>query len=252
MLAAAGCSTPPLGPRGAQLPGTQSTSMTVASAIGLPATETGRVATVTEAAAAPTQDMISLLVTQAYSQVTVTPRATEPVLVTSTPTLQSPINIAHFSTPTPTQASALASVIFSEPVQITNAVNTADCKIRGVGDCTTTMQAGNTLFFTWTFGVQGPQSFSWGQAAVVVARNGETYTWTQTGNMLVSAPDSTKDEYWTLAVGQSAQFAGSLDNPEPGQYTARLMMCTLSPAECNAGQGWQNVGGAAIRFVIES
>lgn len=252
LFVAAGCTAQRTPPAGAFPPGGQSTTAATATTTSQPATEAAT-ATPESSNGSPvaTQDFISLLVTQAYSQVTLTPHATQVAPTEAATAMDIPAGIAQYLTPTPTLDPAPASVIFTKPIQITNAVNAADCKIRSVGDCTTVMQAGNTLFFTFTFGVEGAQSFKWSDAAVVVTRNGAAYTWSQTGNMLVKAPDFTKDESWTLNVGQSAKFAGSLDNAQPGSYTAELMMCTLSPEECSAGQGWQSVGGEAIHFVIE-
>jgi hypothetical protein len=198
----------------------------------------------------PTQNVISILVTQAHLQVTPIPRMTQPPLPTAAATSIVPPDIARLLTPTATHNPAPASVIFSEPIQIANAVSAADCKIRKGGDCTPVMAAGQTLFFTWTFGVQGERSFQWGQAAIVVTRDGETIQWTQAGNGLVRPPNPDTNESWTLNVGQSAEFAGGLENAQPGYYTARLMMCLLSMSECNEGKDWQPVGGESINFLI--
>ncbi len=197
----------------------------------------------------PTVDFVSLLVTQAYQSVTLRPRITESPTATAAINSTS-ANAASRPTPTATLNPAPAFVIFSTPIQIANAVSTADCKIRKGGDCAPIMAAGQTLFFTWTFGVRGEGSFQWGQAAIVVTRDGETIQWTQAGNGLVRPPDPDKNESWTLNVGQSAEFAGGLENAQPGYYTARLMMCLLSMSDCNAGKGWQPVGGESINFLI--
>ena len=198
----------------------------------------------------PIQDVISMLVTQAYFQVTPIPQVTQSPLSTAATAATVPENIARLLTPTATLDPAPDSVIFSEPILIANAVNTADCKIRNVGNCTPAMQAGVTLFFTWTFGVQGAEAFNWGQAAVAITRDGQPLSWTLVGNGLVLSPDSAKNQSWTLQVGQAAQFRAGLENAQRGYYTARFLMCMLSPNECSAGQGWQNVGGEAINFVI--
>jgi hypothetical protein len=196
---------------------------------------------------AVTQNILGLLLTQAYSQITPAPTATEPnAAVTTAPTML--VSTGGAVPPTAESDRVPASLILNEPIQIENAINTVDCKIRGVGDCATSMQAGNTIFLTWTFGVGGDRAFHWGQAAVVITRDGETFKWSQAGNGLVKPP--AKDAGWTLNVGQSAKFAGSLDNAQPGYYVARLWMCTLTTTECNAGQGWQSVGGEAVQFVI--
>ena len=198
----------------------------------------------------PTRDVIGELVTQAYILVTPAPRSTQPPTTTAMP-LTVPPGINRLLTPTATLNPAPGSVIVSEPILIANAVNTADCKIRDVGNCTPTMREGVTVYFTWTFGVRGAGTFDWGQAAVVITRNGQALKWTQTGNGLVRRPpDPEKNESWTLLVGQMAEFRAGLENAQPGYYVARLLMCRLSMAECNQGQGWQNVGGDAINFVV--
>jgi len=196
----------------------------------------------------PTQDVISMLVTQAYMQFTPAPQTTQSSSSTAATSAIVPSDIARLLTPSATLNPGPASVIVGEPILIANAVNTADCKIRKVGDCVPTMQAGETLFFTWTFGVEGGVTFNWGQAAVVITRNGQAFKWTQVGNVLGQIPDT--NESWTLLNGQTVKFTAGLDNAEPGYYTARLVMCTLSPDECDAGRGWQNVGGEAISFVV--
>ncbi len=196
----------------------------------------------------PTEDVISMLVTQAYMRVTPATQTTRSSPATTATSVVVPPHIARLLTPTATLNPAPAAVIFSEPILVANAVNAADCKIRNVGDCTPTMQAGETLFFTWTFGVEGGVTFNWGQAAVVIIRNGQEFKWAQVGNVLGQIPEA--HESWTLLNGQTAKFTAGLDNAQPGYYTARLVMCTLSPDECDAGQGWRNVGGEAIRFVV--
>jgi hypothetical protein len=193
--------------------------------------------------------VISELVTQAYILLTPAPRSTQPPLLTAGAVSTLPPNVAALLTPTATLNPAPASVIFSEPILIPNAVNTADCKIRNGGDCAPMMQADTTLFFTWTFGVRGATPFEWGQAAAVITRNGQPFKWTQVGNM-ARVPNPDKNESWTLNVGETAAFSAGLDNAQPGYYAARLVMCRLSLAECNQGQGWQNVGGDTINFVI--
>ena len=222
---------------------------TDAPATAVPATDspTSTAAPTTSLTAAPTLGFTDYLLTQAYSAFTPQAAPTE-IVVTPTAT-HTGGSVA--ATATPAQAvPAAASLYLAEPIQIPNAVNSADCKIRDLGDCTTTMPPGVTVFFTFTFGVAGAEKFSWGNAAVVVARDGQQFAWSQVGNGLVTAPDFTKNESWTLNVGQQAEFRSGLENIQPGHYTARLAMCTLSPDECDAGQGWQNVGGDAIDFVI--
>ncbi len=194
----------------------------------------------------PTFDFPSYLLTQAYAAYTPAPSET-PLAAPAVTATRVPDNLFIF-TATPAPTSASTSVILIEPIQIPNAVNTADCKISRVGDCAPTMNAGVNLFFTWKFGVRGSESFSWGNAAVVVVRDGAQFRWTQVGNGLVKPPGI--DQGWSLRVGQMAEFRAGLEKAQPGHYTARLLMCALSPIECNAGQGWQNVGGEAIDFVI--
>lgn len=197
--------------------------------------------------AAPTLGFTDYLLTQAYSAFT--PQAAPTEIVITPTAARTGGSLAATATPAPA-APAAASPYLAEPIQIPNAVNSADCKIRDLGDCSTTMSPGVTVFFTFTFGVAGDQKFSWGNAAVVVARDGQQFAWSQVGDGLVAAPDFTKNEGWTLNVGQQAEFRSGLENIQPGHYTARLAMCTLSPDECDAGRGWQNVGGDAIDFVI--
>lgn len=192
----------------------------------------------------PTVDFVSYLVTQAYQNYTPEPPATD-TAEPPTPVVYSGPVVA--ASPTAVISTA-SSVYLNEPIQIANAVNTADCKIRNVGNCTPAMKTGISTYFTWTFGVQSSQIFSWGQAAVVIVRDGQQIVWTQVGNGLQRPPG--KDKGWTLRAGQKAEFRAGLEKLQPGHYTARLAMCTLSPTECNAGQGWQNVGGEAIDFVI--
>lgn len=225
-------------------------SAATATSTALPTIAVVAAATGSDRASSPTQDVISMLVTKAYQRATPAARATQ--LPRSTPAAiwSIPSSIARLLTPTATLDPAPALVIFGEPTLIPNAVSTADCKIRNVGDCTPRMQAGVTLFFTWTFGVRSAETFNWGQAAVVITRDGHPVSWTLTGNGLVLVPAN--DQSWTLRAGQSAKFAAGLENAQRGYYEARLLMCMLSPEECSAGQGWQNVGGEAIHFVVGS
>jgi hypothetical protein len=151
-------------------------------------------------------------------------------------------------TPTAPANAVPASAIISEPIVLTNAVNTADCKIRNMGDCTPTMPVGTDLYFTWTFGYHSPQRFTWGNAAVIITRDGQPFVWTQVGNGLKKPPP--KDVGWILSNGQTAEFRAGMEDVQPGAYKAWLVMCTLSPFECNDGKGWQEVGGDTINFVI--
>jgi len=201
----------------------------------------------------PTRDLINDLVTLAYTLVTPAPRRTQtPATVAASPTttVTGSNRSATSTAPLNTAPSSviIADVIIAEPILIQNAVNTADCKIRNIGDCTPTMKSGVDLYFTWRFGVETSGVFQWGQAAVVITKDGQPLTWTQVGNGLVRPPG--KDVGWKLTAGKTAEFRAGMEDVTPGSYTARLVMCTLSPIECNANQGWQNVGGEAITFVI--
>ncbi len=199
---------------------------------------------------APTFDFSSFLLTQAYAnhtpRATITPPGTAvagaqgagggeaaSIFPSLTPT-------AHYMPP--------AAVIMPGPVLIPNAGNAATCKIRSVGDCTPAMERGVTLFFIWTFGVRGSEPFNWGNAAVVVERDGQPFKWSQAKNDLQPPPKA--GEPSRLLTGQQAEFRGALDNAQPGAYQARLIMCLNSVPECDAGNGWQDVGGDAINFVI--
>lgn len=203
--------------------------------------------------AAPTQDLQSYLLTQAYSaytpQATATPLTTEvapTVAATSRPASGEPLPTATPVTPT-----AVPVLYPSEPIQITNAYNTATCEIRDFGDCTVNMSSGVTVYLTYTFDVAGNQ-FNFGDAAVVTTKDGAQYAWSQSGNSLVKPPDFTKDETWTLSGGQQAEFHAGLENLQPGHYTSRLYICTGTPQQCSAGQGWTSVGGQVVSFTITS
>ncbi|HLB49992.1 MAG TPA: hypothetical protein VJL59_23475 [Anaerolineales bacterium] len=196
---------------------------------------------------APTFDFGSYLLTQAYAQftpeTTVTPFPTSPGASVSAGSNTQAIS----ATPTP-PSFIPASVIFSEPINIPDAVNTAECKIRKSGDCAPSMQRGLTLFFTFKFGVRGSEPFQWGNAAVVISRDGQAFKWFQSNNGLKPPPE--EDEPSTLLVGEVAEFQAGLENAQPGLYIVQLVMCRLTVEECNAGSGWQNVGGDAIQFII--
>jgi hypothetical protein len=204
------------------------------------------------AAALPTQDFSSYLLTQAYSAFTPQPGATEIVVTpTATATRAAGGSAASGGRATTAPATALpAGLYVAEPIQIPKAVNSAACTIRNQGDCTKTMPAGVTVDFVFTFGYSANQTFSWGDAAISVSRDNKQIAWSQVGNMFSKPPDFTKNESWSIKVGQTAQFAYGMEKLQPGHYTARLAMCTATPQECSAGQGWQNVGGDAIDFVI--
>lgn len=202
-----------------------------------------------------TQDLQSYILTQAYSQYTpiasLTPQPqTTGVVVSPAAGSQSSLHITSsipLDTPTP-HFDAPASVIVSGPVAIANAINTATCIINGVGDCTSTIPQGSAVYFTWNFGVQGSQAFSWGNAAVVVQKDGQPYKWFQANNTAKPAPAD--GQMSTLAVGDQAVFRGGIDNIQPGTYSAKLVMCLASVEECNAGTGWQDVGGDTVQFVV--
>lgn len=194
---------------------------------------------------APTRDLINGLVTLAYTIVTPAPRRTEPpVTVTVSPAVSGGRQV----TPSAPINTGSASVILSEPILIQNAVNTADCKIRNIGDCAPIMKEGVDLYFTWTFGVTTSGVFQWGQAAVVITKDGQPLTWTQVGNGLVRPPGENRG--WRLTAGKTAEFRAGMEDATPGSYTARLVMCTRPPDDCNANMGWQNVGGDSINFLV--
>jgi hypothetical protein len=187
--------------------------------------------------------MVSYLVTQAYANTTPEPAAT-----LAPATTEAPVTVGSAPTATATTASAPQSLITSEPVAIPNAVNTATCLVSGVGPCSPTLPKGASLFFTWTFGVRGSQPFTWGNAAVSITRDGAPFQWSQVGNGLLPAPK--ENESALLRVGDHAEFRAGTENIQPGLYTAHLVMCTLTPVDCSAGNGWQNVGGDVINVLI--
>ena len=88
----------------------------------------------------------------------------------------------------------------------------------------------------------------WGMAAVSIDKDGQSYRWFEANNGLKPPPE--EDESPKILNGENAEFRAGLDNLPPGSYTARLMMCQLTPAECLAGSGWQAVGGQSIQFTI--
>lgn len=191
----------------------------------------------------PTFDMIGYLVTQAYANTTPEPAAT-----LAPATTESPITAGRAPTTAVATNPVPQSLITSEPIAIPNAINTATCLVSGVGPCSPAMPKGASLFFTWTFGVRGSQPFTWGNAAVSITRDGAPFQWSQVGNGLLPSPK--ENESATLRVGDHAEFRAGTENIQPGSYAARLVMCTLTPADCNAGKGWQNVGGDVVNFSI--
>jgi hypothetical protein len=202
---------------------------------------------------APTLDLGAFLLTEAFAGHTPpattgveSTAATAPATAPAGGTLNPLPTLAGTPLNAPTAAPTL--VIASSPVLIPNAVNTATCKIRNLGDCTPSMARGVTLFFTWTFGVQGSETFQWGNAAVIVDRDGQPFKWSQANNGL--RPPPKEGESSRLLTGQQAEFRAALESAEPGAYTARLTMCLNPVADCNAGTGWQDVGGDTIQFVI--
>jgi hypothetical protein len=201
----------------------------------------------------PTQDLQSYLLTQAYSAFTPQASAT-PLTTEVAPTVAAtarPASGGPAPTATPVTPTAVPVLYPAETVQIPNAYNTAQCEIRNFGDCTVTMSSGVTVDLTYTFDVAGNQ-FTFGDAAVVTTKDGKQYAWSQSGNSLVKPPDFTKDESWVLNGGQQAEFHTGLENLQPGHYTARLYICTGTPQQCSAGQGWTNVGGQVVNFTISS
>jgi len=200
---------------------------------------------------APTADLGAYLLTQAYAAFTPQASAT-PLAVT--PQASATVATTHVAsgplpTATPVTPTAVPVLYVKEPIQIPDAFNTADCKIRDFGDCTVTMQSGITVFLTYTFDVASTH-FNFGDAAVVTTKDGQQFSWTQSGNSLVKPPDFTKDETWSLNAGQQAVFNAGLENLQPGHYTSRLYICTGTPQQCSAGQGWQSAGGEAVNFII--
>lgn len=195
---------------------------------------------------APTLDFVRFLVTEAYAQYT--PEATATPLPAS-PTAASTESSAYVIPATPTPPAFIPSaVIFSEPITIPNAVSAAECKIRKGSDCSPSMQSGLTLFITFKFGVRGSQPFEWGNAAVVISRDGQPFKWFQSNNG--AKPPPKEDEPSRLLVGEVAEFNAGLEDAQPGLYAVRLVMCTLTVKECNEGRGWQNVGGEGVQFII--
>jgi hypothetical protein len=196
----------------------------------------------------PTVDFRGYLLTQAYSLYTPRPSTTPSPGPTATNT-QGPTPIGGFVNPTAVPTTApLTSVYFSEPVTITNAVTEALCEIRNIGDCIPQMPKGSSTYYTFTFGVAGGVDFQWGIAAVAIDKDGQSFRWFEADNGLKPPPE--EDEMPKILNGESAEFRAGLDNLQPGNYTVRLMMCQLTPAECLAGGGWQAVGGQSIQFTI--
>jgi hypothetical protein len=195
----------------------------------------------------PTFDFQGFILTQAYSKFTPPPGSTpQPQSTIVTPsgavTSSVPLDTAtpHFSAP--------AAVIVSGPVSISNAINKATCVINGVGDCTPTISLGASVYVTWTLGIQGSQAFKWGNAAVVFQKDGKQFKWLQANNSAQKPPEA--GQISTLAVGDQAIFRGGLDNIQPGAYSAKLVICLASVEQCNAGAGWQDVGGDTVRFAV--
>jgi len=198
----------------------------------------------------PTFDFQGFILTQAYSKFTSMPGATAvppPTNVTQSQSSVAVTSSVPLATATP-HFSAPASVIVSGPVAIANAINTAECVINGVGACTSTIAEGASVYFTWHFGVQGSQAFKWGNAAVVVQKDGQQFKWFQANN--TAKPPPAAGQISTLAVGDQALFRGGLDNVQPGSYSAKLVICQASVEECDAGTGWQDVGGDTVQFVV--
>lgn len=209
----------------------------------------------------PAIDLESQLVTQAYAEVEVARASTPtPVLeaqvanvsgVASTPASQ-PYVSPLLVTPTPF-APAPPLVVQSHEVLIPRVVNRATCAIANVGECTPTMTAGVTLHLTWTFIEEGPESFGWWTAQVIVTRDGAPFLthWAANGRE-TNPPDPEKGEMWKLNVGEEAEFRAGLENVQPGYYTAQLRMCLMTGANCEVGRGWTMVGGDTIQFLIVS
>ncbi len=201
----------------------------------------------------PTTDFSAYLLTQAYAAYTPQASATE-LPTTPFPATQTPVigtsSGGLAATAAPTQPPAPVSLILQEPTQIPTSYITADCKIRDIGDCTSSMSSGITVFLQYTFSVAG-QKYSWGNAAVTTTKDGQQYAWQLVGNALLKKqPDATKNEMNTMTPGGTAIFNAGLGNLQPGHYTARLAICPNTPDLCSAGVGWQNVGGQAVNFVI--
>lgn len=204
----------------------------------------------------PTLDLQGYILTQAYSNFTPMPQATlvpQPTNSAATHASSSGSEAGTSGVPldTPTQGfAAPASVIVSGPVSIAGGINQVTCVIDGVGDCTTVVPQGDNVYFTWSFGVQGSQAFKWGDAAVVVQKDGQQFKWFQANNSALPPPAD--GQIAILAVGDRALFRGGVDKVQPGTYTAKLEICLGSVEQCNAGTGWQDVGGDTVRFVVNS
>lgn len=222
----------------------------------------------------PTGDIVSLLVTQAYAEVNAPTPNIPAAQATATAFADPFAGLTSNATPvpggsgsglvstgsgvtsnllvTPTAfAPAPAQVINARAITIPNAVNTATCTVQGVGLCTPTITAGNTVFMNWQFGVQGSQQFRWTRALIVITRDGGGFqTVPVADGRNPNPPDESKGEPWILNVGATAEFRAGIENIQPGYYTAQLRVCLLEPDECDLGRGWQDVGGDTIQFLV--
>ena len=203
----------------------------------------------------PTYDVVSKLVTQAYALYTPTPgsAATKAPAATAVATA-APSNTGN-SDPVPTAAGATiiivpSNVIVGGSVNFANFTNTATCVIKQIGDCTPMMKPNQDIYLAWRFTNNSVRTFTYGDASVIIVRDGQGFANTPTSNTLTRNRPPDKDAKWELKVGESAEFRAGIDRIQPGAYSAYLMICTNVPADCRAGNGWQRAGGETITFTI--
>jgi len=202
----------------------------------------------------PTYDVVSKLVTQAYALYTPTPgsAATKAPAATAVATA-APSNSGALD-PAPTAVGGIivvpSSVIVSETVNFANFTNTATCGIKQIGDCTPLMKPNQDIYMTWKFTNNSVRTFTYGDAMVTIVRDGQAFANIQTVNGATRTLPPDKGAKWELKVGEIAEFRAGIDKTQAGTYNARLMICTNTPADCSAGNGWQRVGGSYVNFTV--
>jgi hypothetical protein len=200
----------------------------------------------------PTYDVVSKLVTQAYALYTPTPGAAATKAVATTP---APSNTSGgaviVATPVPSSNVIIvpSNVIVNETNNFPNFSNKATCGINRMGDCTPLIKANQDVYFTWTFTNNSTRLFLYGDAMIVINRDGQTFAQMQSNNGRGQLPPD-KNAKWQLVVGDFAVFRAGVDKIQPGAYAARLQICQNDPVDCRAGLGWQNAGGEYINFTV--
>lgn len=203
----------------------------------------------------PTYDVVSKLVTQAYALYTPTPGSAATKAPAATAVAPAAPSNTGAVDPAPAAAGATiiivpSNVIVNGSVNFANFTNTATCSIKLIGDCTTLMKQNQDIYFAWRFTNNSVRTFTYGEASVIIVRDGQGFANTPTSNTLTRNRPPDKDAKWELKVGESAEFRAGIDKIQPGAYSAYLMICTNVPADCRAGNGWQRTGGETIIFTI--